>query len=79
MNSKSVLDFVTYPLCITTTEKSADERPFETDTGAIVCVKGLKMDARALAIVESKSDYSLYVLEWRFKISLQIASMKMLK
>lgn len=47
-------------MCTTTTEKSADERAFEADTGAIVCVEGLKMDAKALAVVESKSDYSLY-------------------
>lgn len=50
-------------MCITTTEKYVVERTFKVNTGEIICVKGLKTDARARIVGESKSDYFLYVLK----------------
>ncbi|KAM3263609.1 hypothetical protein P3L10_000603 [Capsicum annuum] len=58
---KICTDFVMYPLCITTSDKSTEEREFDAKTGAIMCVEGTKSDAAALDVVESNNRYSLYV------------------
>lgn len=57
---KSV-SFIMYLLCVTTMEKSFIERTFEVDTGAIICVEGLKTDVLALAVIDSKNVDSLYI------------------
>lgn len=58
---KICTDFVMYPLCITTSDKSTEEREFDAETGAIMCVEGTESDTIALAVVESNNLYSLYV------------------
>ncbi|KAF3657774.1 Nudix hydrolase 24, chloroplastic [Capsicum annuum] len=56
-------DFVMYPLCITTRDKTIEDREFDVETGAIMCVEGIESDASAPAVVESNNQYVLYVLE----------------
>ncbi|XP_047270267.1 uncharacterized protein LOC124899415 [Capsicum annuum] len=60
---KIFTDFVMYPLCITTRDKSTEDREFDVETGAVMCVEGTESDASALAVVESNNQYALYVPE----------------
>ncbi|XP_016542469.2 uncharacterized protein LOC107842930 [Capsicum annuum] len=60
---KIFIDFVMYPLCITTRDKSTEDREFDVETGTIMCVDGMESDASALAVVDSNNQYALYVSE----------------
>lgn len=60
---KSVSYFVMYSLCLTSIDMSIEKVMFNGDIGAVVCVEGMKSDALALSVVDSKNEYSLYVLK----------------
>lgn len=60
---KNIPKFVMYSLFITSTDKSTEKVMFDRDIGVIVCVEGMKYDALALSVFESKNEYSLFIPE----------------
>lgn len=73
---KIISKFLMYLLCITTMDKSTKELMLDGDTKVVVCVERMKSNALTLAIVESKTEYSLYVPEIKLKTSLVIVKIK---